>query len=128
MATEFELKYAATAANLEAIRAAVPGQYETISMETTYYDTPGHDLSARKWTLRRRLENGVSVCTLKTPASGSSRNEWEVECKVLNRNSYPHQHHNYMNNNVLLPGNLYTIPFYSSDFQMPKELLRHSSP
>lgn len=80
MATEFELKYAATAANLEAIRAAVPGQYDTISMETTYYDTPGHDLSARKWTLRRRLENGVSVCTLKTPASGSSRNEWEVEC------------------------------------------------
>lgn len=83
MATEFELKYAATAANLEAIRAAVPGQYETISMETTYYDTPGHDLSARKWTLRRRLENGVSVCTLKTPASGSSRNEWEVECDSI---------------------------------------------
>ena len=83
MATEFELKYAATAANLEAIRAAVPGQYETISMETTYYDTPGYDLSARKWTLRRRLENGVSVCTLKTPASGSSRNEWEVECDSI---------------------------------------------
>ena len=83
MATEFELKYAATAANLEAIRAAVPGQYDTISMETTYYDTPGHDLSARKWTLRRRLENGVSVCTLKTPASGSSRNEWEVECDSI---------------------------------------------
>ena len=83
MATEFELKYAATAANLEAIRAAVPGQYETISMETTYYDTPGHALSARKWTLRRRLENGVSVCPLKTPASGSSRNEWEVECDSI---------------------------------------------
>ena len=83
MATEFELKYAATAANLEAIRAAVPGQYDTISMETTYYDTPGYDLSARKWTLRRRLENGVSVCTLKTPASGSSRNEWELECDSI---------------------------------------------
>ena len=83
MAPAFELKYAATAANLEAIRAAVPGQYDTISMETTYYDTPGHDLSARKWTLRRRLENGVSVCTLKTPASGSSRNEWEVECDSI---------------------------------------------
>ena len=83
MATEFELKYAATAANLEAIRAAVPGQYDTISMETTYYDTPGHALSARKWTLRRRLENGVSVCTLKTPASGSARNEWEVECDSI---------------------------------------------
>ena len=83
MATEFELKYAATAAKLEAIRAAVPGQYDTISMETTYYDTPGHDLSARKWTLRRRLENGVSVCTLKTPASGSARNEWELECDSI---------------------------------------------
>lgn len=83
MATEFELKYAATAANLEAIRAAVPGQYDSISMETTYYDTPGHDLSARKWTLRRRLENGVSVCTLKTPASGSARNEWELECDSI---------------------------------------------
>ena len=83
MATEFELKYAATAAGLEAIRAAVPGEYEAISMETTYYDTADHALSARKWTLRRRLENGVSVCTLKTPASGSSRNEWELECDSI---------------------------------------------
>ena len=80
MATEFELKYSATPAQLDAIRAAVPGEYEEISMETTYYDTPGNDLSARKWTLRRRLENGVSVCTLKTPASGASRNEWELKC------------------------------------------------
>ena len=83
MATEFELKYAATAAGLEAIRAAVPGEYEAISMETTYYDTADHALSARKWTLRRRLENGVSVCTLKTPASESSRNEWELECDSI---------------------------------------------
>ena len=28
--------------------------------------------------LRRRLENGVSVCTLKTPGKGSERGEWEV--------------------------------------------------
>ena len=83
MATEFELKYAAGAAQLEAIRAAVPGDYEKISMETTYYDTPDHALSARKWTLRRRMENGVSVCTLKTPASGASRNEWELECSSI---------------------------------------------
>ena len=80
MATEFELKYTATAAQLEAIRAAVPGEYEEISMETTYYDTPGHDLAARKWTLRRRLENGISVCTLKTPAGGLGRHEWELVC------------------------------------------------
>lgn len=79
MATEFELKYAATSTQLSKIRAAVPGEYTAISMETTYYDTPGRELSARKWTLRRRLENGVSVCTLKTPAGSLGRNEWEVE-------------------------------------------------
>ena len=79
MATEFELKYAATAAQLDGIRAAVSGEYHSIAMETTYYDTPGRALSARKWTLRRRLENGVSVCTLKTPAGGLGRHEWEVE-------------------------------------------------
>ena len=79
MATEFELKYAATSPQLDEIRAAVPGEYRSITMETTYYDTPGRELSARKWTLRRRLENGVSICTLKTPAGGLGRNEWEVE-------------------------------------------------
>ena len=80
MATEFELKYAATAAQLKAIQSALPGAYNSISMETTYYDTPAQALSARKWTLRRRFENGVSVCTLKTPAGGLDRHEWEVEC------------------------------------------------
>ena len=79
MAKEFELKYAAVPAQLEAIRAVLPETCTSISMETTYYDTPSHDLSARKWTLRRRFENGVSVCTLKTPAGGPDRNEWEVE-------------------------------------------------
>ena len=83
MATEFELKYAATAAQLDHIRAAFPGDYTSISMETTYYDTPDHALSARKWTLRRRLENGVSICTLKTPAGGLQRHEWEVECDSI---------------------------------------------
>ena len=83
MATEFELKYASSASQLDAIRATVPGEYEEISMETTYYDTPGHDLSARKWTLRRRLENGISVCTLKTPAGGLGRHEWELECDSI---------------------------------------------
>ena len=79
MATEIELKYAATPAQLKDIRAALPGEYTVISMETTYYDTPGHALSARKWTLRRRLENGISVCTLKTPTGGIGRHEWELE-------------------------------------------------
>ena len=64
MAKEFELKYAASPAQLEQIHAAVPEQYKTISMETTYYDTPDGALSARKWTLRRRLEN--ALCKVKS--------------------------------------------------------------
>ena len=48
-------------------------------MATTYYDTFDGKLSSRHWTLRRRFENGVSVCTLKTPAGDGSRCEWEVE-------------------------------------------------
>lgn len=79
MATEFELKYAATPAVLAQVKTTLPGEYKVISMETTYYDTPDKALSRRKWTLRRRLENGVSVCTLKTPAGGLGRNEWELE-------------------------------------------------
>ena len=83
MGKEFELKYAATAQLLVMIRDALPGQYKTIEMETTYYDTPAGDLSARKWTLRRRLENGVPVCTLKTPAAGYGRHEWELEKETI---------------------------------------------
>lgn len=79
MGFEFERKYAATPEALDAIRAAFPGSWQTIAMETAYYDTPGHDLSARRITLRRRLENGESVCTLKTPAVGG-RGEWECRC------------------------------------------------
>ena len=83
MATEIELKYAATAQQIPQIRDAVAGDYTSISMETTYYDTSAGDLSARKWTLRRRLENGISVCTLKTPADGLGRHEWELEADSI---------------------------------------------
>ncbi len=83
MGKEFELKYAASADQLQQIAKALPGEYHTIAMETTYYDTPAGDLSARKWTLRRRLENGISICTLKTPAVGFGRNEWEMECDSI---------------------------------------------
>ena len=31
-------------------------------------------------SLRRRMENGRSVCTLKTPLPDGSRGEWELEC------------------------------------------------
>ena len=81
MATEYELKFKATEEVLSAIDGAFPGGI-MIEMETAYYDTPTGALSKRRYTLRRRLENGVSVCTLKTPA-GDARGEWEVECEEI---------------------------------------------
>ena len=81
MATEYELKFKATEEILSAIDAAYPGG-NLMEMETAYFDTPSGALSARKYTLRRRLENGVSVCTVKTPA-GDARGEWEVECDAI---------------------------------------------
>lgn len=78
MGREFELKYAATPETQAAIAARF-GEFESILMETTYYDTADLQLSARRITLRSRLENGKSVCTLKTPGAGSVRGEWEVE-------------------------------------------------
>lgn len=80
MAIEYELKFAANLKAQAAIAEALGGGFTEISMETTYYDTPGGTLSARHWTLRRRLENGVSVCTLKTPAGALGRGEWEIHC------------------------------------------------
>lgn len=79
MAIEYELKFKADPQTLDKIQAtlALPGQ--TIAMETTYYDTPNGAFSARKWTLRRRLENSKSVCTFKFPADGIGRGEIEVE-------------------------------------------------
>lgn len=79
MGKEFELKFRADEEKIAAI-AAKYGDFTSISMETTYYDTPAKDLSALHWTLRRRYENGTSVCTLKTPAPGGARGEWETEC------------------------------------------------
>ena len=78
MGREFELKFAATKETF----AELLGKWDdfaVISMETTYYDTPDNALSARHITLRRRMENGVSVCTVKTPISGHGRGEWELE-------------------------------------------------
>lgn len=79
MAIEYERKYQAAEADLAAIAAAFTDPRQQITMETTYYDTPGGELSALRYTLRRRLENGVCVCTLKTPAK-EGRREWEVLC------------------------------------------------
>ncbi len=80
MGREFELKYAADAAKQDRIREVFPGQWRIYTMETTYFDTPDGDIAARRWTLRRRMENGIPVCTVKTPAPGGARGEWELEC------------------------------------------------
>ena len=79
MGSEYERKYRADAACQQAIAKSYPGRWEQIAMQTTYYDTPSGALSARHYTLRRRLENGVSVCTLKAPGKGKARGEWEVQ-------------------------------------------------
>ena len=79
MGIEFELKYAAREADFAVLKARYP-QLRPIAMETTYYDNPEEDFSRLKWTFRRRMENGKSICTLKTPAVGLGRAEFEVEC------------------------------------------------
>jgi inorganic triphosphatase YgiF len=79
MGREFELKFAATPEQQETIRQQ-HGDFSIIRMETAYYDTPEGALSDRHITLRRRYENGLSVCTVKTPAGSHGRGEWETEC------------------------------------------------
>ena len=82
MSREFERKFAADAKTLEAMEAAW-GPFSSITMETTYFDTPDLKLSARRWTLRQRLENGTSVCAVKVPLEDGSRGEWEEESPHL---------------------------------------------
>lgn len=80
MGAEYELKFRADPQVLRSVYTTFPARWQTVQMQTSYYDTPSGSLSARRWTLRRRLENGVSVCTLKTPGSDNTRGEWEVDC------------------------------------------------
>ena len=82
MGKEFELKYAATEADLEKLKARYP-QLHPITMETTYYENDAGDFGRLKWTFRRRMENGKSVCTLKTPGVGHGCGEFEVLCENL---------------------------------------------
>jgi len=82
MGREFELKFAATATDHEALRARF-GPLSPITMETTYFDTPEGELRRRRWTLRLRMENGISVCALKTPGDGFGHGEWEVYCSRI---------------------------------------------
>ena len=79
MGREYELKYAATAADLDVLKQRYP-DLRPIAMETTYYDNEAGDFSRLKWTFRRRTENGKSICTLKIPAPGGARAEFEAEC------------------------------------------------
>lgn len=83
MGIEFEMKFCATAQTQAALAARFPGNWQTIAMETTYYDTPDRILGQRMMTLRRRLENGESVCTVKTPESGGARGEWDCKCEDI---------------------------------------------
>ena len=79
MAIEIELKFAAEESAFAGLLAET-GDWTRYEMATTYYDTPDAQLGALRWTLRRRFENGVSVCTVKTPRKDDGRNEFEVEC------------------------------------------------
>ena len=79
MGREFELKFRASVRQMDAIKAEFDG-FREINMVTAYYDTPDQALFSRRWTLRCRQENGVSVCTLKTPCPEGGRIEWEAEC------------------------------------------------
>ena len=83
MGVEFELKYRADEKAQQAAFAAYGPGWQTITMETTYYDTPDGALEKLHYTLRRRLENGVSVCTVKTPMPGLGRGEWEVQADSI---------------------------------------------
>lgn len=83
MSIEYELKFRASEEVLADIRQAYPENHQVFQMETTYYDTPTGQLSARVYTLRRRMENEVSVCTLKTPAEGYGRQELEIPCDSI---------------------------------------------
>ena len=85
MGIEFELKYRATPEILTKVAAEVKICPQRFAMETTYYDTKDRALSARKCTLRRRLENAVSVCTLKMPAGSRGRAEFELECECIEK-------------------------------------------
>ena len=82
MGREFELKFRSDADKIASIKEKY-GDFTIISMETTYYDTPDRKLSERHCTLRRRMENQVSVCTYKYPHKDGGRGEWEVEAASI---------------------------------------------
>lgn len=84
MGVEYELKFRATPEQQAAIREQIEGQEKEYDMATTYFDANDGGLSARHYTLRRRMENERSVCTLKAPIDEFGRGEWETECDCIN--------------------------------------------
>lgn len=85
MGVEYELKFRAKPEQQEALRRDIQGAEEEFEMATTYYDACDEGLSQRFYTLRRRMENGRSVCTLKAPIDEFGRGEWEVECDDIHQ-------------------------------------------
>ena len=83
MGVEYELKFCADEKTLDKIQGDTAGEVCRYHMQTTYYDTPQGALSARKYTLRRRMENQHSICTLKYPLQGDGRGEIELECPEI---------------------------------------------
>ncbi len=83
MGIELEWKFAADAATLAKVKKETAAGWRAIEMESLYYDTPARTLAARRWTLRLRRENGEPAVTLKTPAAGPGRGEWEVRCESV---------------------------------------------
>ena len=83
MGAEYELKFRADAACQDSVFTTFPARWQTIHMQTTYYDTPSGSLSAKRYMLRTRLENNISVCTLKTSGQGNLRGEWEVKADSI---------------------------------------------
>ena len=83
MGAEYELKYRADGQILKSVFTTFPARWQTVVMETTYYDTLDHSLSGQKYMFRKRLENNISVYTLKTPGNGAERGEWEVNCDSI---------------------------------------------
>ncbi len=78
MGKELEWKFAASPDALARVERETAGDFQPVEMEAVYYDTKRRALSARRWALRLRRENGVSVACLKTPGEGRARGEWEA--------------------------------------------------
>jgi inorganic triphosphatase YgiF len=83
MGIEFELKFRATPLQQVLLMKKFPQEGQSFAMETVYYDTPDSALSRRAYTLRRRMENDISVCTLKVPSGTYGRGEFEINCPTI---------------------------------------------